>query len=266
MKRSTIAALALASGCGRGDDRPAPNPFAPPPPPLIDAGSPCGVTILATVDGTWVGNRAGAHRFAARCGAVPDIDAVAHELARLRDAAGNCLVETQAAAGPGTTYWDLLAALDALYVAGLPRHDLAPTDALGFPASPAADDLLPPACPPPPGPPPDARPPGAPVPLEAAFGVPLFGGRARAGSEVELVVVVVTVDAKTISWTTPSSEKGGRPHGSIAELLHGLPPPAADLVVLVSADRELPAATVVPVARALAKAGYDKVGLSLAPP
>ena len=252
MKRLVIAAVVL--GCGHHDDAPAPAPSAPRA-PLIDAGSPCDVIVAAVTDGLWVGTRAGARKLAGRCGPEPDWRAAGRALHDLRAAGPDCAGSIEVGAGPGTTFVDLLFALDAVRLAGLPHGHVGGPDPVGaFPATPAAADRVGSACPPPA----DA----APADPRAMPPGPRYGEKALSAEQFARVIVV-SIDAQGLRWQKPDGKAAGS--GGVAELLRALPPPAANPILAVWATRDFPAPPVVALARELAAAHYGDVRFSLAP-
>src|SRR5215510_12775167 len=153
---SVVLAVALgATACGRArDDAPAsgttsasgaPSPRTDPAKRALRevAARPpsCAIAVEVVADGVWVGTESGARRFVARCGHELDIDAASHELQSfllaMRD---DCepRFDVEVAGVHGTSYYDLLAGMDAARAAGFTRISMTgSTDlAVSFPDAP----------------------------------------------------------------------------------------------------------------------------------
>lgn len=263
-------AFAIASGpaCRRRDDHAPPAPGAPAADPAAKAlaqaarqEAACDVLVAAVADGTWVGTSGGAHRFVARCGRDPDVRAASRELQSFFLAAQpDCPPTVDVGGGPGVEFYDLLAAMDAARMAGFGNIGMSGASDLVamFPAAPGAGDRAPPDCaaaaltv--------DARPSGEPIALEP----PVFSGRALSGNDR---TVVVSIDAETISVNGKAAAAvAASSLGLIPDLARALPPPADDLIVVVTGDRHVDAAIVLRVVRTLSASGHKDVRFALAP-
>lgn len=219
--------------------------------------------VAAVADGTWVGTSGGAHRFVARCGRDPDVRAASRELQSfLLAAQPDCPPTVDVGGGSGADFYDLLSAMDAARVAGFRHIGMSGASDLVamFPAAPGAGDRAPPDCAPPVAP--SDAPAGYPIALELP--PPDLHVSLDNGSQ-ERRVAIVSIDAETISVNGKAAAPvAASSLGLIPDLARAIPPPAGDLIIVVTGDRHVDAAIVLRVVRTLSASGHKDVRFALA--